>query len=190
MPNGGYPMHLMTPIGDSGMSFLISGQYVNLRQMLEPENDSTDLGRPRFHDFGALTGAQTHDLMSHLVTWISAGNDTANDTAQGDSLIGGEYGRDLELAVGQSAMLISVSTWHINVRRVLEHERDSSGVLHPRYFEYGGLNEIQTAALLFHLLEWKGFAHGPTLEEVQGSLSPQGFHLRPHFNKHGCIYDY
>jgi hypothetical protein len=180
----------MTPVGDSGMSILVSGQYVNLRQMLEPENDSTELGRPRFHDFGALTGAQTHDLMSHLVTWISAGNDTANDTAQGDPLIGGEYGCDLEFAVGQSAMLISESTWHINVRRVLEPRCDSSGVSLLQYYEYGGLNEIQTTALLFHLLEWKGFAHGPTLEEVQGRLSPQGFHLRPHFNKHGCIYDY
>jgi hypothetical protein len=186
MPNGGYPMHLMTPIGDSGMSFLISGQHVNLRQILEPENDSTELGRPQFHDLGALTGEQTHDLMSHLVKWMS----TDSDTTQGASLLDGEYGHDLELAVGQSAMLISVSTWHINVRRVLEPERDSSGVLHPRYYEYGGLNEIQTTALLFHLLEWKGFAHGPTLEEVQGSLSPQGFDLRPHFNKHGCIYDY
>ncbi len=167
MPNGGYPMHLMTPIGDSGMSFLISGQYVNLRQILEPENDSTELDRPRFHDFGALTGEQTLDLMSHLVTWMSADN----DTEQGDPLIGGEYGCDLELAVGQSAMLISVSTWHINVRRALEPGSDSAGVMHPRYYEYGGLNEIQTTALLFHF--WNGKAL-PTARPSKKSRA--GFH--------------
>ena len=108
-PNGGYPIHLMTPVGDSGMSFLISGQYMNLRRILEPENDSKELGRPRLHDFGALTGAQTHNLMSHLVKWMSADN----DTAQEDSLFGAEYGRDLELAVGQSAMVISESGRHL-----------------------------------------------------------------------------
>jgi len=74
--------------------------------------------------------------------------------------------------------------------RALEPQHDTSGVLRPQHHEYGGLNEIQTAALLFHLLEWKGFPHGPTLDEIQGRLSPQGFGLRPHFNKHGCIYDY
>jgi hypothetical protein len=186
MPDGGYPLNLMTSIGDSGMSILISGQHVNLRHMLEPENDLTNLGRPRFHNLGALTAEQTLDLMSHLVKWLSADN----DTTQGSSLIGGEYGRDLDLAVEQCAMLISMSTWHVNVRRSLEPECDSSGVLHPRFYEYGGLSEIQTAALLFHLLKWKGFPGGPTVEEIRGRLSLQGFDLRPHFNNHGCIYDY
>jgi len=47
--------------------------------------------------------------MSHLVKWMSADN----DTAQEDSLFGAEYGRDLELAVGQSAMVISESGRHL-----------------------------------------------------------------------------
>jgi len=105
MPNGGYPMHLLTPIGDSGMSIIVSGQYVKLRQRLEPGSHSTQSDRPQFDEFGAL-------------------------------------------------------------------------------------NEIQTAALLFHLFEWKGSP--PNLDEscIREDLARQGFDLRAHYNSHGCFYDY
>ena len=186
MPNGGYPMHLLTPIGDSGMSIIASGQYVKLRQRLEPESDSTQSDRPQFDEFGALTQEQTAHLISHLVKWMSADS----DTAQGTSLLEGESSPDLALTVEDSAMVIFVSTWHVNVRRELEPERDSSAVLHPRYYEYGALNEIQTAALLFHLFEWKGSP--PNLDEscIREDLARQGFDLRAHYNSHGCFYDY
>ena len=78
----------------------------------------------------------------------------------------------------------------MNVRREFEPERDSSAALHPRYYEYGELNEIQTAALLLHIFEWTGFP--PNLDEsrIRENLARQGFDLKAHYVSHGCLYDY
>ena len=61
MPNGGYPMHLLTPIGDSGMSIIVSGQQVTLQQRVEPGSDSTHPHQPQLKKFGALNHEQTTD---------------------------------------------------------------------------------------------------------------------------------
>ena len=50
--------------------------------------------------------------------------------------------------------------------------------------------EIQTAALLYHLLYWMGFHNEELLKSIRQSLARTGFTLNPHFNKHGCFYDY
>jgi hypothetical protein len=65
MPNGGYPMHLLTPIGDSGISIMVSGQQVTLQQRVEPESDSTHPHQPQFKKYGALTPDQTGKLPHH-----------------------------------------------------------------------------------------------------------------------------
>ena len=87
-------------------------------------------------------------------------------------------------------MLLFMSKWHVNVCRELEAENDASGVLHSRYYEYGALNEIQIAALLFHLFYWKGLPPNLHLEAIQEDLARQGFDLRAHPDMHGCFYDY
>ena len=87
-------------------------------------------------------------------------------------------------------MLLFMSKWHVNVCRELEPENDASGASHSRYYEYGALNEIQTAALLFHLFYWEGLPPNLDLEAVQADLARQGFDLRAHHNMHGCFYDY
>ena len=63
-------------------------------------------------------------------------------------------------------------------------------MLHPRFYEYDALNEILTAALLFHLFEWKGSP--PNLGEIaiHEDLARQGFDLRAQYDSHGCFYDY
>ena len=186
MPNGGYPMHLLTPIGDSGISIVVSGQQVTLQQRLEPGSDSTHPRQPQFKKYGALTDEQTTDLVSHLVTWMSADGDSSHKS----SSLEGQHTADLPLPVEDSKMLLFISKWHVNVCRELEAENDASGVLHSRYYEYGALNEIQTAALLFHLFYWKGLPPNLHLEAVQADLARQGFDLRAHHNIHGCLSDY
>ena len=96
----------------------------------------------------------------------------------------------LALTVADSAMVIFVSTGHVNVRRELELKCDSSGPLNPQYFGYGALNESQTAALLFHLFKWKDSP--PNLDEsrIRENLARQGFDLKAHYVSHGCLYDY
>ena len=106
MPNGRYRMHLMTPIGNSGMSIMVSGQHVRLRQRVEPESDSMQSDRPQFQEFSVLTQEQTAHLISHLVKWMSA--DT--DTSQAASLLEGGSCPDLALTVEDSAMVIFLST--------------------------------------------------------------------------------
>ena len=35
MPNGGYPMHLLTPLGNSGVEILTSEWHINVRRRLD-----------------------------------------------------------------------------------------------------------------------------------------------------------
>ena len=92
----------------------------------------------------------------------------------------GGYPMHLLTPLGDSGVEILTSGWHINVRRRLDEG----------FYEFGGLNEIQTAALLFHLLYWMGFHNEELLKSIRQSLARTGFTLNPHFNKHGCFYDY
>ena len=186
MPNGGYPMHLLTPIGDSGISIVVSGQQVTLQQRVEPGSDSTHPHQPQFKKYGALTPDQTTELVSHLVTWMSADGDSAHES----SPLKERDSADLTLPVEDSKMLLFISKWHVNVCRELEPENDASGASHSRYYENGALNEIQTAALLFHLFYWKGLPPNLDLEAVREDLGRQGFDLRAHPDMHGCFYDY
>ena len=186
MPNGGYPMHLLTPIGESGMSIIVSGQIVTLQQRIELEGNSTHTHHPEWNDFGVLTHKQTTKLMSHLVNWMSADDASSHKSPP----LKETHSTDLTLPVEDSKMLLFMLKWHVNVCRELEPENDASGALHSRYYEYGALNEIQTAALLFHLFYWKGLPPNLHLEAVQADLARQGFDLRAHPDMHGCFYDY
>ncbi|MCF8531215.1 MAG: hypothetical protein K9G05_06235 [Candidatus Nanopelagicales bacterium] len=92
----------------------------------------------------------------------------------------GGYPMHLLTPLGDSGVEILTSGWHVSVRR--RHEEG--------FYEFGGLNEIQTSALLYHLLYWMGFDNSELLTPIRHSLTRRGFELRPHFNQHGCIYDY
>ena len=92
----------------------------------------------------------------------------------------GGYPRHLLTPLGESGVEILTSGWHVTARR-----RHEGG-----FFELGGLNEIQTAALLYHLLYWMGFQDEEQLKSIRQSLEHKGFTLNPHYNKHGCLYDY
>ena len=92
----------------------------------------------------------------------------------------GGYPMHLLTPLGDSGVEILTSGWHVSVRRRLEEG----------FYEFGGLNEIQTSALLYHLLYWMGFDNSELLTPIRHSLTRRGFELRPHFNQHGCIYDY
>lgn len=176
MANGGYPLHLLTPVTGSEIELLISRQQVNVRQRIEPEGNSTRDHRPRFFEHRAFTQEQTGHLMAHLVKWMS----THNDPGEGGPPPGDGYPQDLELAVEDLEMLISVSTCHVDVRQRLAPKSDSSALLRPGYYEYGGLDEIQTAALLFHLFEWRGLVKSLSLERIRVDLVRQEFDLRLH----------
>jgi len=92
----------------------------------------------------------------------------------------GGYPMHLLTPLGDSGVEILTSGWHVNVRRRLDEG----------FYEFGGLNEIQTAALLYHLLYWMGFQDEELRKSIRQSLASTGFVLNPHFNKHGCFYDY
>ena len=92
----------------------------------------------------------------------------------------GGYPMHLLTPLGDSGVEILTSGWHVSVRRRLEEG----------FYEFGGLNEIQTSALLYHLLYWMGFDNSELVTPIRHSLTRRGFELRPHFNQHGCIYDY
>jgi hypothetical protein len=92
----------------------------------------------------------------------------------------GGYPMHLLTPLGDSGVEILTSGWHLHVRRRLDEG----------FYEFGGLNEIQTAALLYHLLYWMGFQNEELLKSIRQSLARTGFTLNPHFNKHGCFYDY
>ena len=92
----------------------------------------------------------------------------------------GGYPRNLLTPLGDSGMEILTTGWHVSVRRRLEEG----------FYEFGGLNEIQISALLYHLLYWMGYDDNETMTKMRASLRLRGFELKPHFNKHGCYYDY
>jgi len=92
----------------------------------------------------------------------------------------GGYPRHLITPLGVSGVEIVTSGWNVTARR--RHEEG--------FYELGGLNEIQTAALLYHLMYWMGFQDEEQLKSIRQSLELKGFKLNPHFNKHGCLYDY
>jgi hypothetical protein len=37
---------------------------------------------------------------------------------------------------------------------------------------------------------WMGFQDEEQLKSIRQSLERKGFTLNPHYNKHGCLYDY
>lgn len=92
----------------------------------------------------------------------------------------GGYPRQLITPVGDSGIEIHLTGWHISVRR--RHENG--------FYEFGGLNEIQASAVLYHLLYWMGFDDSNTMNSIRHSLTRHGFEVRPHFNSSGCHYDY
>ena len=92
----------------------------------------------------------------------------------------GGYPRNLLTPLGDSGIEILTTGWHLSARRRLDEG----------FYEFGGLNEIQVSALLYHLLYWMGFDDHGSLAPITDSLRSRGFELKPHFNQHGCYYDY
>ena len=92
----------------------------------------------------------------------------------------GGYPRHLITPLGVSGVEIVTSGWNVTARR--RHEEG--------FYEFGGLNEIQTAALLYHLLYLMGFQDEDQLKSIRQTLERTGFKLNPHYNKNGCLYDY
>ena len=92
----------------------------------------------------------------------------------------GGYPMHLITPLGVSGVEIVTSGWNVTARR-----RHEGG-----FYEFGGLNEIQTSALLYHLLYWMRFQDEQLLASIRQSLKRTGFTFNPHFNRHGCLYDY
>jgi hypothetical protein len=92
----------------------------------------------------------------------------------------GGYPKNLLTPLGDSGIEILTTGWHVSARLRLEEG----------FYEYSGLNEIQVSALLYHLLYWMGYDSNETMTGMRTSLRRLGFEPKPHFNKHGCYYDY
>ena len=104
---------------------------------------------------------------------LRVGKDGMNSIERGNKKM---YSPDA--AVGVDGL--TTSGWYVTARR-----RHEGG-----FYELGGLHEIQTAALLYYLLYWMGFDNEERLKSIRESLGLRGFKLNPHYNRHGCFYDY
>ena len=81
----------------------------------------------------------------------------------------GGYPRHLLTPLGDLGVEILTSSWNVTARH--GHE--------------GGFYQST-----YHLLYWMGFQDEEQLKSIRQSLESKGFTLNPHFNKHGCLYDY
>ena len=68
MPNGGYPINLGTPIGDSGFVLNAEGATVHIKRQKFPEPEST---RVEMMSVGKLEVEQVAALLIHLLEWSS-----------------------------------------------------------------------------------------------------------------------
>ncbi len=72
MPNGGYPMHLLTPIQGGDLALHAQGSEVHLLHRREQEATDHNQGRPTWDDRGALSRDQVGALLYHLAYWTGA----------------------------------------------------------------------------------------------------------------------
>ena len=68
MPNGGYPINLVTPIGDSGFVLHAEGATVHIKRKEFPEPEST---RVELVSVGELEVEQVAALLFHVLEWGS-----------------------------------------------------------------------------------------------------------------------
>lgn len=72
MPNGGYPMHLLTPIQGTNLALHVKGSDVQLLQRRELEVTDPEHRRPHWDSRGALTRDQVGAILYHLSYWSGA----------------------------------------------------------------------------------------------------------------------
>ena len=68
MPNGGYPINLVTPIGKSGFVMHADGATLHLKRQEFPDPEST---RYELVGVGELEPTQVAALLFHLLEWGS-----------------------------------------------------------------------------------------------------------------------
>lgn len=72
MPNGGYPMQLLTPIEGTDLALHIRATQVSLWQQVPSPNDTDS--RPTFVPVAELTTDQAGALAYHLLYWSGSVN--------------------------------------------------------------------------------------------------------------------
>jgi hypothetical protein len=72
MPNGGYPMHLLTPIQGTNLALHVKGSDVQLLQRREAEATDHTNHRTHWNSRGALTRDQVGAILYHLSYWSGA----------------------------------------------------------------------------------------------------------------------
>ncbi len=68
MPDGGYPLHLVTPVIDSTFVLHARGADLHLKERFFPDPDSR---KYQFVSYGALSETQVNALLFHLLKWGS-----------------------------------------------------------------------------------------------------------------------
>lgn len=85
MPNGGYPMQLLTPIAGTDLAIHVRATQVSLWRQV-PSRDDTG-PRPTFVPVAELTTDQTGALAYHLLYWSGAANHEVLNGLRGGQLL-------------------------------------------------------------------------------------------------------
>lgn len=90
MPNGGYPINFMAPIGDLQLCLIAHGSHVRLVELLETSPSQGTGVRHKLRVMGELTTSQTCALTYHLLYWggslESLSSDMPTPTFMGETL--------------------------------------------------------------------------------------------------------
>jgi hypothetical protein len=89
MPNGGYPLHVLTPVDGTDLAIHIKGRHVELMRRVPEEAAETPRRFPRYNVLGSLTDVQVAALMHHLLYWGGA-PDTMHATDGAQLYVGTE----------------------------------------------------------------------------------------------------
>lgn len=87
MPNGGYPINFMAPIGDTGFALIAHGSDVRLVQRFDQAPEKGTELRPKFHSIGDLMPNQIRALLYHLQYW-GGGSDGHGSSATNSTFLG------------------------------------------------------------------------------------------------------
>lgn len=68
MPDGAYPLHLVTPVINSAFVLHARGADLHLKERFFPDPDSREY---QLVSYGALSETQVNALLFHLLTWGS-----------------------------------------------------------------------------------------------------------------------
>jgi len=69
MPNGGYPISFLAPVGDAGLALLVHGRHVQLVQITEAVDEDNDAPTRRSEVIGEFSTDQICALLHHLQYW-------------------------------------------------------------------------------------------------------------------------